>query len=252
MAKCHFPCEGKGSATSPGGSSGTFGAEAVTSALIKKHSERFFLERFVEAAGLALDIIEERETPDFLVCVEDRVVGVEVTRLFVAHDTNGPLPQAQESISDGITRTARRLYESKGGSPAHVSIYFSHRDLRRVDRSQLAASLATFVLDLALVAGKRSDWRWGLGDRILDEHIGFLHTLGVPDRKMAHWSVARAGWVAPVTADVLQERIDKKAQRLAEYQATCVFHGSRSPIPRDAGRPIHVIPVTRRSEATQG
>lgn len=31
MAKCHFPCEGKGSATSPGGSSGTLcGADGVS------------------------------------------------------------------------------------------------------------------------------------------------------------------------------------------------------------------------------
>ena len=40
-----------------------------------------------------------------------------MTRLFVVHEANGPLPQEQESISDGITRTARRLYESKAGLP---------------------------------------------------------------------------------------------------------------------------------------
>lgn len=35
---------------------------------------------------------------------------------------------------------------------------------------------------------------------------------------MAHWSVARAGWVAPVTSGALQSRVNEKARRLPEYQ----------------------------------
>ncbi len=41
------------------------------------------------------------------------------------------------------------------------------------------------------------------------------------------------------------------AQGTAENY-TCVFHGCRSAIPREAGQAVHVIPVTCRSEATQG
>ena len=38
--------------------------------------------------------------------------------------------------------------------------------------------------------------------------------------KVERWrtGASRAGWVAPVTVDALRERIDKKAQRLVEYQ----------------------------------
>jgi hypothetical protein len=73
----------------------------MTTASRKKLTERFFLERFIDVSRLAAEIVDEREEPDFLVRFEGRLVGVEVTRLFVSHDSNGVLPQAQESISDG-------------------------------------------------------------------------------------------------------------------------------------------------------
>jgi hypothetical protein len=50
----------------------------VPSPDIKKLHERFMLERFIDAAGMSLDILEEREAPDFIVRVEDKVVGIEV------------------------------------------------------------------------------------------------------------------------------------------------------------------------------
>jgi hypothetical protein len=37
---------------------------------------------------------------------------------------------------------------------------------------------------------------------------------------MAHWSVARAGWVAPLAVTPLQARIDEKAKRLPTYRDT--------------------------------
>jgi hypothetical protein len=122
VRQCHAFCKQQNARHRRTPLSRAFGAASVASANIKKLRERFFLERFVEAAHLPLEIVEQRESPDFLVRFENRVVGVEVTRLFVAHDANGPLPQAQESISEGIVGKARRLYELSSGSPAHVSI----------------------------------------------------------------------------------------------------------------------------------
>jgi hypothetical protein len=37
---------------------------------------------------------------------------------------------------------------------------------------------------------------------------------------MAHWGVARAGWVAPITTDALQSRVKEKSTRLPEYRNT--------------------------------
>jgi hypothetical protein len=190
----------------------------MSSENLKKQSERFFFERFVEASGLSAEIVEEREKPDFLIRFEGRLVGVEVTRMFVSHDANGRLPQAQESLSDRIVARARLLYESSDAWPAHVSVNFAPRhELRQVNRDALAEELAALVGSMNLIAWKRVDWQPD-GSRALDDVISFVHALGVPEREMAHWAVTRAGWVAPVKTDHLQARIDDKAERLPVYR----------------------------------
>jgi hypothetical protein len=190
----------------------------VTSSDLKKRAERFFLERFVEAAGLDAEIVQEREQPDFLVRFDGRLLGVEVTRLFVSHDANGVLPQAQESFSDRIVARGRTNYESSGACPAHVSVYFASRqDLRQINRDSVAQELSALVANMNLVAWKRMDWRPEHPGPLIDV-ISLVHALGVPEPKMAHWAVARSGWVAPVTIGVLQSRVDEKAKRLSAYQ----------------------------------
>ena len=189
----------------------------MTSATLKKRAERFFLERFVEASGLSAEVVEERERPDFLIRFEGRLVGVEVTRMLVSHDANGLLPQAQESISDRIVSRARHIYESSGACPAHVSVCFSQRhELRQINRDSVAQELSVLVADMNLAEWKRVDWRPGRSGLLADV-ISFVHALGVPERTMAHWTVARAGWVAPVSVDALQSRVDEKAKRLSSY-----------------------------------
>lgn len=184
----------------------------------KKQHERFLLERFIEASGLAVQIVKEREEPDFLVRFEERLIGIEVTQLFVSHVANGPLPQAQESISDKIVCRARQIYEATGAPPAHVSVCFaSGHELRQIDRDGTAKLLASFVSGLNLSAWERADWRPGYPGPLPFE-IAFVHALGVPASEMAHWTVARAGWVAPVSVDALQSRVDEKAARLPKYQ----------------------------------
>lgn len=184
----------------------------------KKQHERFLLERFIEASGLSMQIVNEREQPDFLVHFEERLIGVEVTQLFISHDSNGLLPQAQESISEKIVSRARQVYEAGDAPPAHVSVCFSPgSELRQIDRDGTARQLASFVSGLNLSPWQRADWRPGYPGSLPYE-VAFVHTLGVPSREMAHWGVARSGWVAPVTVEALQSRVDEKASRLSKYQ----------------------------------
>jgi hypothetical protein len=185
---------------------------------LQKPHERFLLERFFEAAELHAEIVEEREAPDFLVHLEDRFIGVELTELFISHDVNFKSLQAQESISARIITRARELYEESGGSPAHVSVCFGPGfDLHRLHRERTAAALAAYVRCQNLTAWHRVDWRPEEIAGPLPYEISFIHALGVPSVEMAHWSVPRAGWVASLTAGALQTRIDEKARRLPAY-----------------------------------
>jgi hypothetical protein len=185
----------------------------------QKQHERFLLERFFEAAALAAEIVDEWEAPDFIVQLEGRRIGVEVTELFISHDTTQNLMQAQESISARIVSKARQIYDASGGPPAHVSVCFSPgRDLRKLNRDRTANDLATFVRALNLTEWQRVDWRPEDFEGPLPEEISFVHALGVPGREMGHWTVARAGWAAPVTVGALQMRVDEKATRLPKYR----------------------------------
>lgn len=185
----------------------------------QKQHERFLLEQFFKDAELSAEIVDEREAPDFIVQFKGRRIGVEVTKIFISHDTTQNLMQAQESISTNIVSRARQIYDGSDGLPVHVTVCFRPgRDLRKLNRDRTASDLATFVRNLNLIEWERIDWRPEDLEASLPEEISFVHALGVPSREMAHWAVARAGWAAPVTVGALQSRVDDKAMRLPKYR----------------------------------
>lgn len=185
----------------------------------QKLRERFLLEQFFRTAVLSAQIEEEREAPDFLVRVEGRLVGIEVTEIFISHDSERPL-QAQEAISDRVVARACQRYYERGGPPAHVSVCFNPgADLRAIKRDDIAEALSLLVRSFQLAPWQRSDYRPEEATDPLLNYVAFVHTLGVPSKEMAHWVVARAGWAAPLTEQVLRSRIEEKAQRLPSYQS---------------------------------
>ncbi len=188
-------------------------------AIRRKQQERFLLEAFIKVSKIDAQIVEEREAPDFIVRTGGALVGVEVTELFISHERQGNTPQANEAVSSRIAIKAQRLYQASGGSPAHVTVCFAPgRDLRRLDRDKTSQMLCDFVRGMSLSLWQRVDWRPEERDSPLPDEISFVRALGVPSFDMAHWSVARAGWVAPLTLVPLQERIDAKANRLPAYR----------------------------------
>ena len=88
-------------------------ATAITADMWKMRSlkqklrERFLLEEFIKVSRFDVQIVEEREAPDFVVRTGGALVGVEVTELFISHETHGNTPQAHEAISSQITTKAQ-------------------------------------------------------------------------------------------------------------------------------------------------
>jgi hypothetical protein len=60
----------------------------------------------------------------------------------------------------------------------------------------------SFVSGLNLSAWERADWRPGYPGSLPFE---IVHALGVPSSEMAHWAVARAGWVFTLTPSSTRE-----------------------------------------------
>lgn len=189
----------------------------------KKKRERFFLDRFLESIGLQPDGIEEREGPDFVLTLEKKRIGIEVTHLHIREISSDPLPQALESITQRIVSEAERHYKSLGGTPALVTVLFN--SALRTDglhRSSVARDLAQLVNDVDLPQGSALDWQsWDENkwDHPISKVIHSLHIWAVPDNDLARWRIARAGWVAPMTAERLQEAISCKCQKIHAYKA---------------------------------
>jgi hypothetical protein len=185
----------------------------------KKARERFLLENFLRCAAIECSILEEREAPDFIVGLGDQQVGVEVTELFVPHDSPGAPLQAQESAADRIVNQARLIYERDGGQPAWVRVLFKLRhDLTRLNRAAAAQELALFVRDLEIQVGLNQEIRPGYPGSPFAEAIASIRVLGVPSNDMGHWTVPRVGWPFPIAPEPIQARIDDKALQLDSYR----------------------------------
>jgi hypothetical protein len=52
----------------------------------------------------------------------------------------------------------------------------------------------------------------------LPREIHFLNAYAVSEQAAAHWYAPQAGWVVPLTEDLLQASISAKAQRLTDYR----------------------------------
>ncbi|MET0657538.1 MAG: hypothetical protein ABW110_05200 [Steroidobacteraceae bacterium] len=185
----------------------------------KKPSERRLFTGFRQRAGLDLKIVEERESPDFLLAFEGRTIGLEVTELFVPSSGESLRPQARSSIGARLADRAKILYRQLGGKPVHVSIGLTPQDeLRHLNRNQAAAQLAQFMLALDPPLDQVIFWRHNYLDDSLPREISFLNILAVPSWDMAHWHTPEAGWVAPLDESLLQAAVAEKANKLPEYQ----------------------------------
>ena len=187
----------------------------------KKERERLLLETFLRIERIASKIVD-REAPDFEITIEDRTVGVEVTEI---HQPTGPgeVPlQAIASITREIVERAERLYRDSSSESLRVSVAFSsNARLRSIRRDEAASLLLQIVQSTLIQPGKDLEWRpTNRQDLHFAELFSRVHIYRQPNDYPPHWLVVTAGWVAPLTMGLLQERIDEKSRRIAEYRNT--------------------------------
>jgi hypothetical protein len=177
------------------------------------------LEAFFAISGIAGQIEEEREAPDFLVRVDDRQIGVEVTEVFVPGNDIELPPKAKESLASKVMDNARLHYEALGGKPLHVAVGFSpNTDFRTFNRALTAKALAEFLLTQEISVDRPQSWGPTLHGRLPLE-INFITAFGMPSMAASHWYSPQAGWVVPLTAQILQARVEAKSRKLSKYQS---------------------------------
>jgi hypothetical protein len=188
----------------------------------KKERERRLLEAFFELAGIAGRVEEEREAPDFLIRVEAKLIGVELTEVYVPTSDNEFPPKARESLASKILDEAQRRYESTGGERLQVAVGFSpNTNFRTLNRTETAKAIAEFLLAQELLINRPQTWRPTLHGP-LSFDINFVTAFALPSQAPALWYSPQAGWVVPLTEGILQSCIDMKSSKLSKYRSAAM------------------------------
>jgi hypothetical protein len=199
----------------------------------KKRREKFLLDRFLEHQGMAPTRIDPGESPDFLINLDGRTVGIEVTELFIQRCNSearllpkDPPLQAIESISTQIVSKAREIYFDASNPFILSHILFSNRITPDIDKrkgDQIAKLIADQIQSMSRQDSEGSDWRSRDDEKEenpLSEWVIFISAWRVPKLRFAQWSPTNnsVGLVATLTPERLQEEIDKKASRINAYK----------------------------------
>jgi hypothetical protein len=197
----------------------------------KKRREKFLLDRFLEHQGITPTRIDPGESPDFLINLDGRTVGIEVTELFIQRRNSearllseDPPLQAIESISTQIVSKAYEIYSDANNPPVRAQIVFNR--IIPVDKRkgyQIAKLLADQIQSMSCRDSKGSIWRSRDDEKEenpISEWVIFISTWRVPERRFARWIPTNnsVGLVYTLTPKRLQEEIDKKASRISVYK----------------------------------
>ena len=196
----------------------------------KKQRERFLLDQFLKHQKITPKRIVPGESPDFLIDLEGRAVGIEMTELFIRRNRSEAHPEPLkesllkkiESNADRIISKAREIYFSAGNPPVLSTIVISDRiTLDKKKGDQIAELIAYQIQSMSLENSQAAKWRSCEEENekhpLLDL-VYFIHTERVPELRFAHWTVVKAGLVATLTSECLQAEIDKKANKINTYR----------------------------------
>jgi hypothetical protein len=191
----------------------------VSDPIARKARERSLLQSFLGAEGIRATV-HDRETPDFAIQHDGRLIGVEVTEVFHPTRDAGVPKQANESIARRVVRLAQDKFTSDGGPSLRVSVAFTPSSSTEVlNREDSAQKLADLVRRLVAQPGEVLEWRANhREDLLLASVFSYVHVYRHPASFRSHWLVAAAGWVSPLTAGHLQDRVNEKAKRLDAYR----------------------------------
>lgn len=172
-----------------------------------------FVAQVPELAGATID--QDGESPDFLIVLPDRRIGVELTEYFHGKAPRGTIGQRErETFERQVVAEAQRTFESHDGPPLHVSVGWYGRVVTE-RRELVARAIADVVADrLPEVPATDTYIQITLENEELPEllqpwvaFIGILRTA----RGTAHfWTVPQAGYIEADAHGVGAVIVDKE------------------------------------------
>jgi hypothetical protein len=190
---------------------------------LKLSRELYLLERFLPSLFTKQSYSVSQPSPplpDALINVNGQIIGIETTALILNKQS-----RQRESAQDGILNQAQINFETQCQMPLHVTVSFVETaDWEQVERKQIATFLtevvAGCILEAKELAQSNSHFTI-LKDRLHHSHIrrvgvSYSHRLTLPC-----WSPS-IGFVVPdAPADLIQDIISHKSQKIGGYLSGC-------------------------------
>jgi hypothetical protein len=174
---------------------------------LQKQRERFFTEQAIRSLGTDWIVLEECESPDFIIAEGDRRIGLDVSDVFMGPQSGaGSAMKQGESHMHRILNHLRLEYEAPTGIPLHVKF------VGRIEPETTAGVVpALIALNLASEP---------LGYRtVIDTKLGLRVHVTKGNRQEWYSVMDRVGWVDRNPQKIIADAIKSKSKKLPRYQA---------------------------------
>lgn len=189
---------------------------------MKKCRELIHLTHFKEICSFFPDgEIEKTEKPDFIVHTPHKKLGIEHTEIFQPGIPNGESLQAQDSLAQRVVDEANKLYLQNHSQPLWIQVLFNSKvKIIKQDVHRIAEMVVQLIEVAPIESGeyiilkRNSD-----NSKYFPQEIAMIHMQ--PTKRDNMWRCSSIGSVPELTQQQLQEKIDKKEQKLDSYTQNC-------------------------------
>lgn len=176
----------------------------------RKEIEAYHLQQLLRVLDLPLHSEPDPgESPDFLLNVAGKTIGVEHTQFFLAPKPGQPPDQMLDSLADSAVDHARRSFRERGGPPLYVWPLFSSRPRTKAEALHVGECLADAVMTNGWATCVRSGaQRFDVYSQV--PGIASYHVLPSIDGVEELWAGGGGGIVTDVEPRHVQECIGRK------------------------------------------
>lgn len=179
--------------------------------MASKVQERIYVEAFLKHLGGQPTILEERESPDFLIAVGKEQFGLEVAQVFrdqAEVGAYGSPAKAMESRRNKFLRQLATDYYAAGGFPLHVKALFN-------------GSITNRARLVKQIINARSSVPWERTK--IELNLATFHLMSLPHEaeQYTRWVAINnsVGWRGLIGNKDILPRIQAKADRLMHYRS---------------------------------
>ena len=195
---------------------------------MNKTRELIHLEHFKDIclffpAGEIEPLKNDQEPPDFIVHTPPIHLGIEHTEIFQPGPSHGESLQAQDSLAQRVVDKANQLYLQNRSQPLLVQILFKPRTkMGKQDVHRIAEMTVHLVEETPIEPSRPITLkRTRENSERFPKEIAMIHIFGQSNGKENRWRCSSAGSIPQITPGQLQEKIDKKEQKLDNYKFKC-------------------------------